>query len=153
MILAGDIGGTKTRLAFFASDGERLRPLEEETFPSREHGGFAEIVDTFVSKHQRAVTYAGFGIAGPVKHGRCEATNLPWVVDARQLAVQLRLASVALINDLEANAYGVASLQLNDIVVLNHGAPDAEGNAAIIAAGAGLGEGGWHWDGKGAQPC
>src|SRR5262249_28476867 len=121
MILAGDIGGTKTRLAFFASEGEHLRPHGEETFLSREHDGLAEIVDGFVSKHQGAVAYAGFGIAGPVKHGRCEATNLPWVVDARQLAVQLRLASVALINDLEANAYGVASLQFNDIMVLNHG--------------------------------
>src|SRR5215475_11266044 len=135
MILAGDIGGTNTRLAFFAPEGERSRPLGEETFSSREHGGLAEIVDTFVSKHPGAVASAGFGIAGPVKHGRCEATNLPWVVDARQLAVQVGLASVALINDLEATAYGVASLPPNDFLVLNHGAPDAEGNAAIIAAG------------------
>ena len=94
MILAGDIGGTKTRLAFFASEGECLQPLEEETFPSREYGGLTEIVDMFVSMHPGAVASAGFGIAGPVKHGRCEATNLPWVVDARQLASQLGLPSV-----------------------------------------------------------
>src|SRR5262245_7571433 len=67
MILAGDIGGTKTRLAFFATEGEHLRPLGEATFPSREYAGLAEIVDTFVSRHPGAVASAGFGIAGPVK--------------------------------------------------------------------------------------
>ncbi len=146
MILAGDIGGTKTRLAFFTVEGERLQSLVEETFPSRQYGGLDDIVRVFMSQQQVSVTHAGFGIAGPVKHGRCETTNLPWVVDARQLASQLGIASVALINDLEANAYGVAVLAAKDFVVLNQGAPDAGGNAAIIAAGTGLGEAGFYWD-------
>ncbi len=152
MILAGDIGGTKTRLAFFTVTGERLQSLGEETVPSRQYGGLGEIVRTFVSKQQVPVTQAGFGIAGPVKHGRCETTNLPWVVDARQLASHLGIASVALINDLEANAYGVAALEAQDFVVLNPGAPDADGNAAIIAAGTGLGEAGFYWDGAQHHP-
>jgi glucokinase len=152
MILAGDIGGTKTRLALFTTVGERLESLAEETFPSREHGGLDEIVRTFVSKQQVSVTHAGFGVAGPVKHGRCETTNLPWVVDARQLARQLGIASVVLINDLEANAYGVATLEAKDFVILSPGAPDAEGNAAIIAAGTGLGEAGFYWDGAQHHP-
>jgi len=152
MILAGDIGGTKTRLALFTAVGERLESLAEEIFPSREHGGLDEIVRTFVSKQQVSVTHAGFGVAGPVKHGRCETTNLPWVVDARQLAGQLGIASVVLINDLEANAYGVAALEAKDFVILNQGAPDAEGNAAIIAAGTGLGEAGFYWDGAQHHP-
>lgn len=152
MILAGDIGGTKTRLALFTAVGERLESLVEETFPSREHGGLDEIVRTFVSTQQVSVAHAGFGVAGPVKHGRCETTNLPWVVDARQLAGQLGIASVVLINDLEANAYGVAALEAKDFVILSQGAPDAEGNAAIIAAGTGLGEAGFYWDGAQHHP-
>jgi len=152
MILAGDIGGTKTRLALFTAAGERLESCVEETFPSREHGGLNEIVRAFVSQQQMSVTHAGFGVAGPVKHSRSETTNLPWVVDARQLAGQLGIASVVLINDLEANAYGVAALEGKDFVILSHGAPDAEGNAAIIAAGTGLGEAGLYWDGAQHHP-
>lgn len=152
MILAGDIGGTKTRIAYFTTDAGRLRPLIEETFPSREYGSLDEIVQAFRAKHQVTVTQAGFGIAGPVKNGRSETTNLPWVVDARALAERLEIASVVLLNDLEANAYGIAALAADDFVVLNPGAPDAAGNAAIIAAGTGLGEAGFYWDGQTHQP-
>jgi glucokinase len=101
-----------------------------------------------VSAHGLRVKYACFGIAGPVRHGRCEATNLAWVVDAHQLARELAIETVTLINDLEANAYGIAVLEPKDFVVLNEGAPDEEGNAAVIAAGTGLGEAGLYWDGK-----
>ena len=152
MILAGDIGGTKTRIAYFTTDAGRLCPLIEETFPSREYGSLDEIVQAFRAKHQVTVTQAGFGIAGPVKNGRSETTNLPWVVDARALADRLEIASVVLLNDLEANAYGIAALAADDFVVLNPGAPDAAGNAAIIAAGTGLGEAGFYWDGQTHQP-
>jgi len=152
MILAGDIGGTKTRLAFFTTDGESVKSVVEETFHSREYGGLGEIVHTFVTKHQLSLTHAGFGVAGPVIDGYSETTNLPWVIDARQLAGQLGLASVALINDLEANAYGVAALATEDFAVLNPGAPGVKGNAAIIAAGTGLGEAGFYWDGARHHP-
>jgi glucokinase len=152
MILAGDIGGTKTRLAFFTTAGERVTSLVEETFPSHHYNGLDEIVRAFVARRQESITHAGFGVAGPVIHGRSETTNLPWVIDAQQLATQLGLASVALINDLEANAYGVALLETEDFVVLNPGAPDVKGNAAIIAAGTGLGEAGFYWDGVRHHP-
>jgi glucokinase len=152
MILAGDIGGTKTRLAFFMTVGERLKSVAEETFPSHEYRGLGEIVHTFLARHQISPAQAGFGVAGPVIHGRSETTNLPWVIDAQQLATQLGIASVALLNDLEANAHGVAMLEAEDFVVLNQGAVGAKGNAAIIAAGTGLGEAGFYWDGVRHHP-
>ncbi len=148
MILAGDVGGTNTRLALFEMAGDHRRLVVEATFPSREHASLETVLRRFVSGQPRPVTLACFGIAGPVRHGRSEATNLPWVVDSRQLARELGLEKVGLINDLEANAYGIAVLGPKDTVVLNAGAPDAEGNAAIISAGTGLGEAGLYWDGR-----
>lgn len=147
MILAGDIGGTNSRLAGFEIDNGRLQVRVEQTFPSRGYASFDEIVSTFVSTHRVAVSQACFGIAGPVRHGRSEAINLAWVVDALQLAKQLGLPTVYLINDLEANAYGAGALAPEDFVLLNAGVPGAEGNAAVIAAGTGLGEAGLYWDG------
>lgn len=152
MILAGDIGGTHTRLALFTVKGERLTSAIEETFPSRAYSGLAEIVSQFMSAHKLSVSSACFGIAGPVRHGRSETTNLPWVVEARQLASALGIPIVLLINDLEANAYGIATLEPSEWVVLNAGAPNAVGNAAVIAAGTGLGEAGLYWDGKSYRP-
>jgi glucokinase len=100
-----------------------------------------------VSAHDLRVTQACFGVADPVQHGRCEATNLAWIVDARELAPVVGLETVWIINDLEANAYGIAALGAEDFVTLNTGAADVEGNAAVIAAGTGLGEAGLYWDG------
>jgi len=152
MILAGDIGGTNTRLALFRREDERLRITEEATFRSREYGSLDEIVVQFVSSRKLAVERASFGIAGPIKNGRCEATNLAWIVDGRQLAGKLNIEKVVLIKDLEANAYGIAMLESKDFVILNRGASDASGNAAIISAGTGLGEAGLFWDGKQHHP-
>lgn len=152
MILAGDIGGTHTRLAFFTVAGDHLTAVVEETFPSRAHGGLAEIAASFLAVHQLSPATACFGIAGPVKHGRCEATNLPWVVDAGELARRLRIPTVFVINDLEANAYGITALTPTDFLTLNAGASDATGNAAVIAAGTGLGEAGLYWDGAAHRP-
>jgi len=84
MFLAGDIGGTKTNLACFEVEGERLKPVVTDTFSSREHASLDEIVRQFVSAYSLRVEHAGFGVAGPIRHGRCEATNLAWVVDAQQ---------------------------------------------------------------------
>jgi len=152
MILAGDIGGTNTRLALFAWEDECLKVAEEATFRSREYGSLDEIVVEFVASRKLPVERASFGIAGPIKNGRCEATNLAWIVDGRQLAEKLAIEKVVLINDLEANAYGIAMLELKDFVVLNQGVADASGNAAIISAGTGLGEAGLFWDGKQHRP-
>jgi glucokinase len=148
MLLAGDVGGTKTNLACFEVEGGRLKPVVADTFSSHAHASLDEIVRQFVSTHGLRVEHASFGIAGPVRRGRCEATNLAWVVDARQLASELGFETVTLMNDLEANAYGIAALEPRDFAVLNEGAPDAAGNAAVIAAGTGLGEAGLYWDGR-----
>lgn len=152
MILAGDIGGTNTRLAVFELQGSVLAPIWEDTFASREHADLETIVRKFRSTHVQKITQACFGVAGPVKHGRCEATNLPWVVDAQVLGNELGLATVGLINDLEANALGIAVLKPSDFATLNSGEVDAEGNAALISAGTGLGEAGLFWNGQQYRP-
>jgi len=147
MILAGDTGGTSTRLAAFEMERGRLRPVVEQTYPSREHGGLGEIVAKFLGAHAIAVDHACFGIAGPVRDGRVQTPNLPWIVDAAAMAAQLGLSGVDLLNDLEANAWGVAALAPEDLLTLNAGAPGAGGNACVVAAGTGLGEAGMYWDG------
>ena len=149
MILAGDVGGTKTNLAVFDA---RLRPVLSGTFSSSERGGLGEIVREFVADAGRGFDRACFGVAGPVIDGRSRITNLPWVVDAKALAAELGIAAVWLLNDLEATAYGIAALKEEELVVLSAGAPGARGNAAIIAAGTGLGEAGMYWDGSGHRP-
>lgn len=156
MILAGDVGGTKTNLGFFEVEGEgrtlRVRQVVGQTYPSREHASLDELALTFVRAHALRPTIACFGIAGPVRHGRSHTTNLPWIVDGAQLAAELSVSKALVINDLEANAYGIAELGPADFAVLNPGAADAEGNAAVIAAGTGLGEAGLYWDGETHRP-
>jgi glucokinase len=152
MILAGDIGGTNSRLAFFAEHGERLEPVDEETYTSSDHANLETIVKKFVSSHNLPVDVACFGVAGPVRNGRSEAVNLPWIINARELARVLHLKAVGLLNDLEAHAYGIVLLAPEDFVLLNQGAPDGAGNAAVIAAGTGLGEAGLYWDGRRHHP-
>jgi glucokinase len=152
MILAGDIGGTSTRLAYYELESGRLKPVAEKTYPSKGHKGPAEIVAAFVAAFPHESQYACFGIAGPVLNGRVETPNLPWIVDAESLARSLKLQSVTLINDLEANAYGISALEAHDFVTLNEGSGNAIGNAAVISAGTGLGEAGLYWDGKNHHP-
>lgn len=153
MILAGDIGGTNTRLALLEmEDKRRPRVVEEQTFPSREHKGLDEIVRQFLGDGGATITRACFGVAGPIRNRQSRPANLPWVVDANQLATRFGFGSVTLVNDLEANALGLVALEAKDFAVLNEGAPDAEGNAAIISAGTGLGEAGLHFEGKMRRP-
>jgi glucokinase len=148
MILVGDIGGTHSRLAFMKAANQPHEPVAYQRYPSRSYANLDEIVRVFVGAHDLEITQACFGVAGPVQHGRCTATNLAWVVDAQQLAEVVGLDTVWLINDLEAIAYGIAALGANDTVTLNPGAADAQGNAVVIAAGTGLGEAGLYWDGR-----
>jgi glucokinase len=152
MILAGDIGGTNSRLAIFATDGGQLQSVIEETFASREHANLETILHKFMSSHELPIDVACLGIAGPVKDGRSAAVNLAWSVDARKLMQELHIGTVKLLNDLEAYAYGIAMLTPEDFVSLNSGAADASGNAAVIAAGTGLGEAGLYWDGRQHRP-
>jgi glucokinase len=146
MILAGDIGGTHTRLALF--DGDPHEPLALAIYPSRRHAGLEEIVAAFLAEHPAEVDCACFDVAGPVRNGRVKTTNLPWIVDARQVADNIGLPSVELVNDLAATAYGIAELTTADLETLNSGDPSVGGNLAVIAAGTGLGEAGLIWDGK-----
>lgn len=152
MVLAGDIGGTNTRLAIIASDAGGMRILLEKTFPSRERTSLEAALAEFLALYQGKPSEAAFGIAGPVRNGRCEATNLPWVVDAKVVAKQLGLERVGLINDLVANAHGIATLGKKDLVTLNKGVRNAEGNMALISAGTGLGEAALYWDGQTHRP-
>jgi glucokinase len=149
MILAGDIGGTNTRLAFFEGTPDRLQPVHIEIFPSPHYSGPVEIVRQFLEMHRHSAEAASFGLPGAVVNGRVETTNLPWVVDARQMAAELGLEQVHLINDLYANAHGIALLEESDFVVLNPGIPNAAGNRALISAGTGLGEAGLFADPNG----
>jgi glucokinase len=146
MILAGDIGGTNTRLAYFAPEQDRVKLVELRIFLSRRYAALEEILHEFLDSGKLPIERASFGVAGPVKRGRCVTSNLPWEVDARLLARQLDLESALLVNDLEANAHGIALLGSEDFVTLNPGEPNAIGNAALIAAGTGLGEAGLHWE-------
>lgn len=148
MILAGDIGGTWTRLAFFEAQGGRLVTVAGKAYRSRDYESLAQVVRQFEADYSCAVRHAAFGVAGPVRGGRAKTTNLPWLVDCTHLAHELKLQNVELINDLEANAWGVAVLTPADFTVLNPGSADATGNAAVIAAGTGLGEAGLYWDGE-----
>jgi len=152
MILAGDIGATNTRLALFTDEDGHLYCVAEGTFRSQDYPNLDVIVHEFIASHKVAISAACFGVAGPVQHGRCETTNLAWVVDAAVLASVLGTEQVRLINDLEATAHGIATLTASDWLVLNAGATDAVGNTAVIAAGTGLGEAGLHWDGKVYHP-
>ena len=151
MMLGGDIGGTHTRLAIFDDDGRHRADLPDRTYPSREHDGLAVIVRRFLDETGIRPAAACFGIAGPVKDGRVTATNLPWVVDAAQLGRELG-ARTWVINDLEATAWGLGALAPAELGELAPGAPDAAGNAAVIAAGTGLGEAGLYWDGQQHHP-
>jgi len=152
MILAGEIGATGTRLAAFEKEGSRLQLVVEKTYMSQEHSSLSEIIAAFIKAEGIAAHSACFGVAGPVRRGRSKISNLPWVIDSRDLAKQLKLDSVGMINDLEAYAYGIDGLDSKDFVTLNEGSEDAEGNRAVISARTGLGVAGMYWDGYRHHP-
>ncbi|HXT72447.1 MAG TPA: glucokinase [Candidatus Angelobacter sp.] len=148
MILAGDVGGTNTRLAFFEQRARKLQNLFEHIYPSHDYASLEDIVAEFLASQKFRPDAVAIGIAGPVRDGVVRATNLPWVVDARLVATRIGLPSITLLNDLEANAYGIATLAPKDFAVLQRGAPGATGNCAVISPGTGLGEAALHWCGS-----
>jgi glucokinase len=148
MILAGDIGGTNARLAYFEPQNGHLHLVSERTFPSREHSELGEIVVQFLDDSGAHPEAACFGIAGPVRNGRVETSNLPWVIEQSRLAKQIHLPATLLINDLEASAWGIGALDAGDLVSLNRVSGPAIGNQGVIAPGTGLGEAGLFWDGS-----
>jgi glucokinase len=152
VILVGDVGGTNTRLAWAdaAQGAAGLRGVQ--TYPSAAHRSLEALVARFLDEVPGRPAQACFGIAGPVRDGRVEATNLPWVVDARALAVRLGLDRVLVMNDLEALAWGIPGLPPGDLAELQAGRAEPTGNAAVISAGTGLGEAGLVWDGRRHRP-
>ena len=151
-VLAGDIGGTNTRLAVFNVTGQRLEKLTKTRYPSRQYDSLNAILAEFSGTHQHTPQAACFGVAGPVRQQTASITNLPWRLTAADTAAHLGLASVSLLNDLEATAWGLRTLQADDVHTLQQGTGQASGNAAIIAAGTGLGEAGLYFDGQQHHP-
>jgi glucokinase len=147
MILAGDVGGTNVRLAAFEFDCNKLSCVVEKVYKAAELTGLSEAVKKFTTSEGIPVDRACLGVAGPVRHGVAHLSNLDWTIDRNDLAQQLRLKSIGLINDLEAFAYGIHVLESKDLLTLQEGSPEASGNTAVISAGTGLGEAGLYWDG------
>jgi len=148
MLLAGDIGGTNTRLAIVSDDGGPRRPLAQATLPSAAHSSLDALVRTFLASGPYVVDRACFGVAGPVVEGRVSVTNLPWIIDAGQLQASLGVASVRLLNDVQALAYALPLLGARDLHTLNPGEALPHAALAVIAPGTGLGEAFSLWDGR-----
>lgn len=177
MILAGDIGGTKTNLALYDWTTERVEPLRLESFHSRDYTSLEDILVEFLAPPRLSqgdaetkdessgakaekqpsepmkLAAACFGVAGPVIDNHSQTTNLPWIVDGPTIAKQFEIPRVQLLNDLEATAYGILWLRSEELEVLNVGNPPKKRQAfALIAAGTGLGEAILFWDGKSYRP-
>ena len=138
MLLAGDVGGTNMRLALFEEEDGRLVERRRARFPTRDFSTLHDALDGFLAGEKR-LDAAAFGVAGPVRHGRAEGTNVAFSIDAEEIRADLGVPAVVL-NDLEANAWGLAELGPGDFEVLNRGEEDPTGNGALISAGTGLGE-------------
>jgi glucokinase len=152
LVLAGDIGGTKTNLALFSVHGEKLRAETVRTFPSKRYSGLLPVLREFLSGDSHTIESACFGIAGPVVDGTVKTPNLPWVVDSGELSRALKLDPMRLLNDLEASAYGIFTLEEDEFFVLNEGTMRHSGNKALIAAGTGLGQAILYDDGRSFRP-
>ena len=151
MILAGDIGGTKTLLALFDDD---LHPQREEVYPSQQFSAFEAVLQSFLASGPKVtIDAACIGVAGPVIEGESRTTNLPWVLDERKLADRLGTERVKLLNDLEAIAVGILHARPEEFLTLGRdGLSAPKGNMAVIAAGTGLGEAVMCWDGERHHP-
>jgi glucokinase len=147
MLIAGDVGGTKTDLAIYSPQSGPHAPLAEVELHSSDYPSLQAMVAEFLSHTKIAVEAASFDVAGPVIDGHVKTTNLPWVMDEDSLKTELRLKSVHLMNDLEAVARAVPVLRSKDLITLNEGEPVPHSPIAIIAPGTGLGESFLTWDG------
>ena len=153
MILAGDIGGTKVHLALYRFADGRLKAVRERRFSAQEFASLDAVVNAFLADgNTDKIDAACFGCPGPVRDGRLKLTNLPWTLDARELARSLGIENVFLINDLEANGYGIPELAPESVFTLHAGNAAAVGHRGLIAAGTGLGEALLIWDGKAHRP-
>jgi len=148
MLIAGDIGGTKTDLAIYSRESGPHAPLAETEVHSADYASLQAMVREFLAQVKMSVDVASFDVAGPVINGRVKTTNLPWVLDESTLANDLDLKAAHLMNDLEAVARAVPALRAGDMITINKGEPVANGPIAIIAPGTGLGESFLTWDGS-----
>lgn len=153
MILAGDIGGTKVHLALYCFVNGKLSSVRDAKFPAPEFHCLDDIVKEFLSPEKSGqpdvrdqIIACCFGVPGPVRDGRLKLTNLPWTLDARDLQKSLGIQHIFLINDLEANGYGIPELSNDKIFTLHTGDASSVGHRGLIAAGTGLGECLLIWD-------
>lgn len=151
LVLAGDVGGTKTNLAIFEiqpdGEGGTLALRRNKRYPSAEFGSLNAIVAKFLTDGGEKVLSACFGVPGPVRNNRSQPTNLKWEIDGGSIAVELAIPSVSLLNDLAANACGISELADKDFETLQGGLVAASGNRCVVSPGTGLGEAGLFWDG------
>jgi glucokinase len=152
LVLAGDIGGTKTSLALFSVQGDKLHSEAMRTFPSKRYSGLVPVLQEFLAGNNSKFAAACFGIAGPVVDGKVKTPNLPWMIDTAELRRAIKLDAVSLLNDLEAGAYGIFTLDNDEFYTLNEGTMRQAGNKALIAAGTGLGQAILHDDGQHFHP-
>jgi glucokinase len=148
-LIAGDIGGTKTTLAYYASRDRLNEPVSEATYSSSAFSSLEEMVCTFFEEYRvTGVEYAAFGVAGPVMGDRVDVTNLPWVIEKSRLISGIGCSDVHILNDLEAMGHSIPFLGPVDLAVINPGVPVPQGPMAVIAPGTGLGEAYLTWDGS-----
>ena len=152
MLLAGDIGGTKTHLGLFSLHDNSLKSELQKTFSSQEYPGLESVLAEFLAGGDYSIRRASFGIAGPVIDGKVKTPNLSWIVDSVKIAAILKLPAVSLLNDLQATAYGLFTLEPDQFLVLNEGVIRRPNNKVLIAAGTGLGETILFDDGKNYHP-
>jgi len=149
MILAGDVGGTKTILALYEADGDDWRCIKKTRYSSQDHSTFTGLLQDFLADcKEHKVDSVCLGVAGPIVDGDCVATNLPWVLKRSEIGYCIGTPNVRLLNDLEATAWGILDLPKADFATLNPGAEPRSGNSAVLAAGTGLGEAIIAWDGE-----
>ena len=148
MLLAGDVGGTKTHLGFFSKEKGPREPLVEAVFQNADYPDFEAVLREFLIPVKQSIHKACFGVSGPVMDGQCRITNLPWIIREKQIQHVFQIASVRLINDLEATANAIPFLSPADLFILHPGQVVRRGNRAVIAPGTGLGEAFLTWDGQ-----
>ena len=153
MILAGDIGGTKTNLALYTYKDGALEIQVQHQFVSQKYQNFSDVIEEFISSYKiENIEAVCLGIAGPIINGVCKTTNLPWTIDSKELQIVCNTSKVKLLNDLEATAYGMLYLNEDEFVDVNPNGKKVDANRAVIAAGTGLGEAILFYNGENYYP-
>ncbi|MDO9376933.1 MAG: glucokinase [Bacteroidota bacterium] len=151
IILAGDVGGTKANMMLSRFNGTALETIHEKRYVSQDYQSFTDILTDFLAGQPKPANIC-FSVAGPVLEGKVKFTNLSWNIDSALISKHVGGSPVAILNDLEATAYGLAGLKKEELKILSEGTNETPGNIAILAAGTGLGEAGLFWDGAAYHP-